>query len=122
MMWPETIGGMVGMTLAILTILTIVLGVVIRLARQHIRVAVVKEVSSEVEAAMAHVVELLSLKLDTIRINQEENSAALGRVHELEVTIKNGLSAQVKEIKHQVNQLVNFHMGTDHEEQDDSSS
>ncbi len=45
-------------------------------------------------------------KLDTLQLNTTETSAAVGRVHDLEVTINNGLVDKVKHIQKQVDRLV----------------
>lgn len=100
--------------LAFVTIVAITVGVVARLGRAHInrRIDVDLEaaVDEAVDAAVADQWELVVAKLDGIRLNQKENSAALGRVHDLEVTIKNGLQDEVKRIGVQVDAIVAAHV------------
>ena len=92
---------------------TTLLTVVIRLGRAHINRRVEVSVDGRVDVAVGQAMAVISSKLDTISLNQRENSAALGRVHDLEVTIKNGLQAEVERIGTQVDQLVAHQLGWD---------
>lgn len=64
-----------------------------------------------VQDAVKRHVEIVDTKMDTMLINQRETSAALGRVHDLEVTINNGLSAKVSEIDRKLDQVIEHQLG-----------
>ncbi len=74
--------------------------------RRHIRTQVDKTVDGRVDVAVGQASLVVTAKLDAIRINQRETSAAIGRIHDLEVTINNGLIKQVDRIEKQVDLLV----------------
>lgn len=64
-----------------------------------------------VQQAVKRHVEIVDTKMDTMLINQRETSEALGRVHDLEVTINNGLTAKVSEIDRKVDQIIAHQLG-----------
>ena len=93
----------------LLSIFSALVAAVLGISRPWLNSLVESKVDGRVDVAVGQAVALIGAKLDGIRLNQEENSAALGRVHDLEVTIKNGLQAEVDRIGRQVDGLVKHH-------------
>ncbi len=74
--------------------------------RRHIKNMVDEKVDGRIDVAVGQAMLVVSAKLDAIRINQRETSEAIGRIHELEVIVNNGLTKQVDRIEKQVDRLV----------------
>jgi len=98
-MWPETVGGWAALLLAIVTVMAVIGGVVVKLLTRNINGVVYREVHTEVPTVVAFCLREVNAKLDGIRINQAELSAEVGRVRVLESKIDNGLSSKVEKIE-----------------------
>ena len=97
--WPETVGGWAALLLAIVTVMAVTGGVIVKLLTRNIDGTVYREVHTEVPAVVALCLREVNAKLDGIRINQAELSAEVGRVRVLESKIDNGLSSKVEKIE-----------------------
>ena len=100
-----------GVVLATLSILAIVLGFTVRLGRSHIANRVDQTVNGRVDVAVGQAMTVLNAKLDAIQINTKENSAALGRIHDLEIVINNGIHADVKDLKSELAEIKHHLLG-----------
>ena len=104
--WPETVGGWAALLLAVITIMTVTGGVIVKLLTRNINGTVYREVHQEVPTVVALCLREVNAKLDGIRINQAELSAEVARVRLLEAKIDNGLSAKVDRIDERQRLLV----------------
>ena len=104
--WPETVGGWAALLLAVITVVAITGGVVVKLMTRNINGTVYREVHQEVPTVVALCLREVNAKLDGIRINQAELSAEVARVRLLEAKIDNGLSAKVDRIDERQRLLV----------------
>ena len=86
-MWPETVGGWAALLLAIVTVMAVTGGVVVKLLTRNINGVVYREVHTEVPVVVALCLREVNAKLDGIRINQAE------------LSIDNGLSSKVEKIE-----------------------
>lgn len=73
--------------------------------RSHINRRVDLKLEETVTDAVNRRMQIIDTKLDGISLNVRETSEAVGKVHDLEVTINNGLSAKVAEIDRKVDLL-----------------
>ena len=105
-MWPETVGGWAALLLAVVTVVAITGGVIVKLLGRNIDGTVYREVHTEVPQVVALCLREVNAKLDGIRLNQAELSAEVARVRVLESKIDNGLSSKVEKIEERQNVLV----------------
>lgn len=87
------------------TLGTAILGGFMATGRAHINRRVDLKLEDAVDDAVTTAMAPLDVKLDAILINVAETSAAVGRVHDLEVIIKNGLSTKVASIETDVRDI-----------------
>jgi len=104
--WPETVGEWAALVLAVITIMAVTGGVIVKLLTRNINGTVYREVHQEVPTVVALCLREVNAKLDGIRINQAELSAEVARVRVLESKIDNGLSAKVDRIDERQRLLV----------------
>jgi len=104
-MWPETVGGWAALLLAVVTVMAVTGGVVVKLLTRNIDGTVYREVHTEVPTVVALCLREVNAKLDGIRLNQAEVSAELGRVRLLESKIDNGLTSKVDGLDEKVNRI-----------------
>jgi len=97
--WPETVGGWAALLLAVVTVVAVVGGVIVKLLTRNINGTVYREVHTEVPQVVALCLREVNAKLDGIRINQAELSAEVARVRILESKIDNGLTSKVEKIE-----------------------
>lgn len=83
----------------------VILGGLMASARAHINRRVDLKLEESVQSAVARKYEIIETKLDTVLLNVRETSAAVGKVHELEVIIQNGLSTKVAAIEQTVDEI-----------------
>lgn len=84
----------------------VALGALMATGRLHINRRVDLKLEESVADAVKRHVEIVDLKMDTMLINQRETSEALGKVHDLEVTINNGLIARVGRIESKLDDVL----------------
>lgn len=137
--WPETAWGWVASLLAVVTIVSIIGGVIIRLGRSHvdnkIRVDMKDEIKDSVAECVAPLVvsvnDLVGYRREDIAIRNSDRIAlneAVNRIVSLETTINNGLShaaAQTaKDVEEMKIQLAEMHgwMKATHAESWDGST
>ena len=104
--WPETVGGWAALLLAVVTVIAVTGGVIVKLLTRNINGTVYREVHTEVPQVVALCLREVNAKLDGIRLNQAELSAEVARVRVLESKIDNGLSAKVDRIDERQRLLV----------------
>lgn len=78
--------------------------------RVHINRRVDLKLEETVTDAVNRRMQIIDTKLDTISLNVRETNAAVGKVHDLEVTINNGLTAKVERIDSKVDELIDLHL------------
>ena len=88
-----------------------VLGAMWILFRWMITTTVETRLEETVSEQVNRHVQIVDAKMDAMLLNQRETSAAIGKVHDLEVTIKNGLNARVAEIDRKVDLLMAAALG-----------
>lgn len=82
-----------------------ILGGLMATGRAHINRRVDLKLEESVTDAVNRRMQIIDTKLDTISLNVRETSEAVGRVHDLEVIIKNGLSTKVARIEAKVDAI-----------------
>ncbi len=107
---PTTLAGWFGLMLTVLTLFTLILGVVIRMARQHINAAINKTLSDRLEVAVLNGNAPMAARLDAINtqlVTQDgELGRVLSRVGDVETTINNGLCARQERIEGKMDRLI----------------
>ena len=120
MMSPETFAGWAGLLLAVLSILTIILGVIIRLARHHINTRIDKTLEFTVRKAVIDGMAPVAVRLDNIDLQLVTQDGELARVRRIEEQINNGLMERQGRIEGKVDTIID-HITWDGEERRDPS-
>lgn len=93
---PTTLWGWVAVTAAVFTVLGMILGAVISIARAHIGSRVEKTCEETLDEELTKAMKPFEVKIDTFGRNLEESVRAtmngIKRIEALEVTINNGLT------------------------------
>jgi chromosome segregation ATPase len=101
--WPETAGGWVALLLAVVTIISIVGGVIVRLGRNHVDNRIRVDMKEEIKGSVEECVAPLVVSINTLVGYRREDMAARdsdrkaineanSRIVSLESTINNGLT------------------------------
>lgn len=123
MMLPATVAGWAGLIFAVLGIASILLGVIIRLARQHIKSSIDKTLTVVLTEAVTVGMAPMAVRLDAVHtqlVTQDgELSRVLERTRSIENTIDNGLCDRQKRIEDKMDRLFE-HLLWDGEERRDT--
>jgi hypothetical protein len=107
---PETLGGWVGLALAVLMILGIVGGLVIRLGRQQIDLRLNDKLGATVRIAVLDGLKPVETRLDGMQLQLTAQNGELARVRKLESKIDNGLIARQKRLEQRMDEIIGFHI------------
>jgi hypothetical protein len=118
-LFPETIGGWLTATGALLTITVILMGFLIKLANMQIdsriRIILATTVSEAIEAAVAPI----GLQLDAMQTQMAANGKELGRVRVIEAKIENGLAHRQERIETKMDSLLEHYAWNGDERRND---
>ena len=102
---PATIGGWAGFIFATLSSLVIVLGVTVRLARQHIKTAVSSSTEFTVRKGVMDGMAPVNVRLDSLQLQLNTQDGELARVRRIEEQINNGLADRQERIESKVDRI-----------------
>ena len=102
---PVTIGGWAGFIFATLSSLVIVLGVTVRLARQHIKTAVSSSTEFTVRKGVMDGMAPVNVRLDSLQLQLNTQDGELARVRRIEEQINNGLADRQERIESKVDRI-----------------
>jgi len=107
---PSTLAGWAGLIFAVVGILSIILGLVIKLARSHIDNRITKTLEFTVRKAVVDGIVPINSRLDSMQIQLVTQDGELARIRDLETKINNGLEGRQKRIEAKVDQLLEHHL------------
>lgn len=94
-----------GIVIAAIALAVTILGGLMATGRAHINRRVDVKLEAAVTGCVAEHMKVIDLKLDTIALNVLETSVAVGKVHQLEILIRNGLDAKVTRMEDDLAEL-----------------
>jgi len=107
---PSSLAGWAGLVLAVLGILSIVLGVVISLAKTHIDNRIIKTLEFTVRKAIVDGLVPVNSRLDSMQIQLVTQDGELARIRDIEQKINNGLEERQKSIEGKVDELLQHYL------------
>ena len=107
---PSTMATWAGLVFAVVSTLAIILGLVIRLARQHIDNRINKTLEFTVRKAIMDGLVPVNSRLDSMQIQLITQDGELSRIREIEETINNGLKDRQERIEEKVDTLIEHHL------------
>jgi len=103
---PSTLAGWAGLIFAVVGILSIILGLVIKLARSHIDNRINKTLEFTVRKAIVDGLIPVNARLDSMQIQLVTQDGELARIREIEQKINNGLEQRQERIEQKVDQII----------------
>jgi enoyl reductase-like protein len=110
---PSTLGAWAVLVLAVLSILTILLGATIKLARMHIDTRISKTLEFTVRKAIVDGLVPVNAKLDNtnqrldaMQIQLVTQDGELARIRDIETKINNGITERLASTERKVDQLI----------------
>lgn len=107
---PSNAAGWAGLILAILGILSIIFGLVIRLAKSHIDNRIHKTLEFTVRKAIVDGLVPVNTRLDSMQIQLVTQDGELARIRDIEQKINNGLESRQERIEDKVDTLLDRHL------------
>ena len=115
---PATLGGWAAFILATLSVMVIIIGTVIRLARMHIKSAVSTSTEFTVRKAVMDGLAPVNVRLDAMQVQLVTQDGELARIRVIEQKINNGLEARQERMEKKLDSIVEHFVWTGDERRD----